>query len=69
MEPPLSDGNKGKLYVKVHRQGRPPNPWLWAIYQEGHLYPRKVAGYSYRSAEEAWEVGCIMLLRFGRSVG
>ncbi len=63
MEPPLLDGAKAKLYVKVHRQGRPPKPWVWAIYQEGQIYPQRMARYSYQSADEAWQVGCVMLLR------
>ena len=69
MEPPLAGGAKGTLYVKVYRQGRPPKPWIWAIYEDGRLYARKIATQSYSSAEEAWEVGCAMLLRSGRGGG
>lgn len=67
-EPPIPDGGKGKLYVKVHRQGMPPTPWIWAIYREGHVLPWRMARHMYQSAEEAWKVGCAMLLRLGRSV-
>lgn len=64
---PIADSNNARFYVKVHRQGRPPNPWIWAIYEEDHLCARKIATNSYSSADEAWQAGCVMLLRLHKN--
>lgn len=64
-ELPLAGDVAPKRYVKVHRTRRPPRPWVWAIYEEGRSGALQSAAHSYRSAAEAWEVGCAMISRGG----
>ena len=49
--------NVSHRYVRVRRGARPPTPWTWDIYQDGHSNTLRSAVRSYRSAEEAWEAG------------
>ena len=49
--------------VTVQRLTLPPMPWTWAINNDEVADPRRRSSRFYRSAEEAWAVGCAVLTR------
>ncbi len=63
----IGDASALRMYVRVHRGGRPPMPWTWVIHQEGGPGPLRRAVRGYRSAEEAWEAGRAALAALGRA--
>ena len=60
-----SDGRalEPRFHARVLRLGKPPAPWIWAIYQRGREEPHRQSPQFYRSAEEAWAAGRAMLNR------
>jgi hypothetical protein len=66
-DPPLGGAPMREFFVKAERIGRPPSPWIWAIYEMNRPDALHRSSRSYRSAEDAWAVGCEMLARLGRA--
>ena len=67
MGPPVGDGLRPQFYVRVIRAGRAPAPWTRAIHEQGRADAYQVSPLFYRSAEEAWEAGRVMLRRMGKA--
>jgi hypothetical protein len=55
---PAIPANTPRSYeVKVLRQSLPPRQWFWMIVDESNQTVAQKSQETYRSAQEAWEVG------------
>ena len=64
-----ADTIEPEVRLKVSRLDRPTLPWIWEIRHDGATHPLARSGQGYRSAQDAWDAGKVILAGTKRQGG